>query len=97
MQTAYRVRRGSSEVPQTAETCCGGIKHRPHPEEHREAMRLEGWNESGPGSILRDGRARARPPQDEVRWISNAARSSRPSPTSMPATRGYRDATFILS
>src|SRR5262249_3729010 len=32
-------------------------KLRPHPEEHREAMRLEGWNESVRGSILRDGRA----------------------------------------
>src|SRR6266852_9998249 len=29
-------------------------------------MRLEEWNESMPGSILRDGRARARPPQDEA-------------------------------
>ena len=36
-------------------------------------MRLEGWNESVPGSILRDGRARARPPQDEVLWVSQAA------------------------
>src|SRR5260370_13763730 len=49
-----------------------GTKHRPHPEEHRAAMRLEGWNESVPGSILRDGRARARPPQDEGRWVSSA-------------------------
>src|SRR5882672_917166 len=49
-----------------------GTQHRPHPEEHRVAMRLEGWNESVPGSILRDGRARARPPQDEVRWVSSA-------------------------
>src|SRR5260370_1342960 len=41
-------------------------KSQPHPEEHRVAMRLEGWNESVPGSILRDGRAQARPPQDEI-------------------------------
>ena len=38
---------------------------------HRVAMRLEGWNESVPGAILRDGRARARPPQDEVHWVSS--------------------------
>jgi hypothetical protein len=31
-------------------------------------MRLEGWNESVLWAILRDGRARARPPQDEV-WF----------------------------
>jgi hypothetical protein len=31
--------------------------------EHRVAMRLEGRNESVLGSILRDGRASARPPQ----------------------------------
>src|SRR5258707_15735162 len=35
-------------------------------------MRLEGWNESGPASILRDGGARAPPPQDEVCWVSSA-------------------------
>src|SRR5260370_13105802 len=49
-----------------------GTKHRPHPEEHRVAMRVEGWNESMPGSIPRDGCVRARPPQDEVRWVSSA-------------------------
>src|SRR5258707_12998936 len=41
-------------------------------------MRLEGWNESVPGSILRGGRARARPPQDEVLWVSSA--NLRPDP-----------------
>src|SRR5262249_22617687 len=56
----------SEASPQTDETCWTGTKHRPHPEEHRVAMRLEGWNESVAGSLLRDGRARARPPQDEV-------------------------------
>jgi hypothetical protein len=56
-------------------------------------MRLEGWNQSVPGSILRNGGASksavadfdtlnllklgkpdfgARPPQDEVRWVSSA-------------------------
>jgi len=43
----------------------GGDQTPASSEEHRVAMRLEGWNASVPGSILRDGRARARPPQDE--------------------------------
>src|SRR5258707_337391 len=66
MQTASLVRRSSSEAVASDRRDMRGSKLRPHPEEHRVAMRLEGWNESVPGSILRDGRAQARPPQDEV-------------------------------
>src|SRR5258706_16287917 len=58
--------------------------HQPHPEEHRVAMRLEGWNESVPGSILRDGRARARPPQDEVVGIPERALKTKTARAAAP-------------
>src|ERR1700722_18250262 len=52
------------------------INHRPHPEEHRAAMRLEGWPRVHTvRPTFETAAQRARPPQDEVcRYFGRAAK-----------------------
>src|SRR6266436_9790862 len=73
---------------------------RPHPEERPKGASRRMDTRHGLAAILRDGRARARPPQDEVRFGSPTLNSTsvslhRPSTTRPMTVRTFCPAASI--